>query len=247
MQKGHTKDFIFGTWPVIEALRSNRQIDKIMIQAGARSPQISEIIGLAKGSQIPFQMVPIDKLNRLCRKNHQGVIAYIAAVSYQRLDMLIPMVFEAGEEPFILILDRITDVRNIGAIARTAEAAGVHAIVVPTKGNARLGADAVKASAGALSRVNICREENLKDSIQFLKNSGLRIAALTEKTDSILWEQKLSGPLALLLGSEDEGISEAYLKLADAKLKIPMLGEIGSLNVSVAAGIACFEIVKSRS
>ncbi len=247
MQKGYSKDFIFGTWPVIEAIRSNRQIDKIMIQAGARSPQISEIIGLAKTSQIPFQMVPIDKLNRICRKNHQGVIAYIAAVSYQRLDMLIPMVFESGIDPFILILDRITDVRNIGAIARTAEAAGVDAIVVPSKGSARLGADAVKASAGALSRVNICREENLKDSIQFLKNSGLRIAALTEKTDSVLWEQKLSGPLALLLGSEDEGISEAYLKLADSKLKIPMLGEIGSLNVSVAAGIACFEIVKARS
>lgn len=245
-QADPTEGIIFGIWPVIEALKSGNEIERVLIQAGARSPQISEIFSQLKSRGIPYQIVPVEKLNRVTRKNHQGVIAFAAAVTYQKLAHILPMLFEAGIDPFILVLDKVTDVRNVGAIARSAEAAGVHAIVVPTRGNARLGADAVKASAGALTRLNICREDNLKETLQLMKESGLKIAAVTEKADSLLWNTVLKGPVGLLLGSEEEGISEAYLQMADVRLKIPMLGQIGSLNVSVAAGIVCFEVVRQR-
>lgn len=240
------EELIFGTWPVIEAIKAGNEIEKVLIQAGARSPQIVEIINLLKAKAVPFQMVPIEKLNRVTRKNHQGVIAYVAAVTYQKLSNILPMLYEAGMNPFLLVLDRVTDVRNVGAIARSAEAAGVHAIVVPSRGNARLGADAVKTSAGALARMNVCREDNLKTTIQYMKESGVKVVAITEKADGLIWNTNLDGPIALLLGSEEEGISDAYLSLADLKVKIPMLGEIGSLNVSVAAGITCFEVVRQR-
>lgn len=240
------QDMIFGTRPLIEAFRSGMEIEKILIQNGTKSPQILEILTLAKSHEVPYQLVPLEKLNRLTRKNHQGVIAFISPVVYQKIEFLIPMLFEAGETPFIIIMDKITDVRNFGAIARTAEAAGVQAILIPTRGSALITADAVKTSAGALTRINICREDNLKTSIDFLKKSGLKIAAITEKSDGLLWDADLNGPIALLMGSEETGISEAYLKMADFRLKIPMLGSIESLNVSVAAGIACFEIIRQR-
>ncbi|MBS4061142.1 MAG: 23S rRNA (guanosine(2251)-2'-O)-methyltransferase RlmB [Bacteroidetes bacterium] len=240
------QDMIFGTRPLIEAFRSGMEIEKILIQNGTKSPQILEILTLAKNHEVPYQLVPMEKLNRLTRKNHQGVVAFISPVVYQKIEFLIPMLFEAGETPFIIIMDKITDVRNFGAIARTAEASGVQAILIPTRGSALITADAVKTSAGALTRINICREDNLKTSIDFLKKSGLKIAAITEKSDGLLWDADLNGPVALLMGSEETGISEAYLKMADLRLKIPMLGSIESLNVSVAAGIACFEIIRQR-
>lgn len=247
MHFNHEKqDFLFGTHPIIEALRSGREIEKVMIQVGARSSQISEIIVLAKDREVPIQTVPQEKLNRITRQAHQGVIAFISPVVYQSIENLIPMLFDQGLVPFVIILDKITDVRNFGAIARTADAAGVHAIVVPSRGSALITADAVKTSAGALNTINICREDNLKTTITYLKNCGLRIAALTEKASANLWENDLSGPIALILGSEENGISDAYLKMADIQIKIPMLGTIESLNVSVAAGIACYEIVHQR-
>ncbi len=241
-----SNEFIYGIWPVIEALRAGTEIEKLLLQSGVRSPQLSEIMGLAKRLSVPFQWVPPEKLNRITRKNHQGVIAFMASVEYQKIEHLLPLLFEAGIDPFLLLLDKITDVRNIGAIARTAEAAGVHALLIPARGSALIGADAVKASAGALTRINICREDNLKDTIGLLKESGVKVVAISEKTDRLIWQSDLKGPIALLLGSEDQGVSPAYLELADEKLSIPMLGEIRSLNVSVAAGIACYEVVRNR-
>lgn len=245
-QENTQSAFIFGTRPLIEALKSGIEIEKVLIQSGSRSPQLSEVIRLTRERSVPYQMVPVEKLNRITRKNHQGVIAFTSAVVYQKLEYILPMLFEAGLTPFILILDKVTDVRNFGAIARTAEASGVHAIVFPTRGSALIGADAVKTSAGALTRINICREENLKTTIDFLKQSGLKIAAVSEKSDKQIWDNDLNGPIALILGSEETGISGAYLQMADLHLRIPMTGSIESLNVSVAAGVACYEVVRQR-
>jgi 23S rRNA (guanosine2251-2'-O)-methyltransferase len=239
-------DYIFGTHPIIEAMRSGKEMEKILIVQGTRSPQMSEIISMAKELQYPVQFVPIEKLNRITRKNHQGVLAFVSPISYQLIEQVIPMIYDEGRIPFILLLDRITDVRNFGAITRSAEAAGVDAIVVPSRGAALVNADAMKTSAGALSKINLCRVENLKTTIDFLKDSGLKIAAVSEKTERNAWENDLTGPIALLLGSEEDGISEAYLKKADIHVKFPMVGTVESLNVSVAAGIACFEILRQR-
>jgi 23S rRNA (guanosine2251-2'-O)-methyltransferase len=246
MNPTQSSDFIFGTWPVIEALRKGQEIEKILIVHGIRSAQISEITGLAKESNVPVQYVPVEKLNRITRKNHQSVIAFVSPVVYQTIEQLIPMIYDEGREPFILMLDRVTDVRNFGAIARSAEAAGVDAIVIPSRGSALITGDAVKTSAGALTRINVCRMDNLKTTIDFLKDSGLTIAAVSEKAEKLIWENELSGPIALILGSEEDGISDAYLKKADIHLKFPMTGKVASLNVSVASGLACFEVLRQR-
>jgi len=221
-------------------------MEKILVVQGMRSPQIAEVISMAKEFQYPVQFVPVEKLNRITRKNHQGVLAFISPINYQLIEQIIPMIYDEGRMPFILLLDRITDVRNFGAISRSAEASGVDAIVIPSRGSAMVNADAMKTSAGALSLINLCRVENLKTTIDFLKESGLKIAAVSEKTDLNAWENDLTGPIALLLGSEEDGISEAYLKKADIHVKFPMVGSVESLNVSVAAGIACFEVLRQR-
>lgn len=246
IQQQNNTDFIFGTHPIIEAMRNGNEMEKILIAQGTRSPQISEIIGLAKELQYPVQFVPVEKLNRVTRKNHQGVLAFVSPVSYQLIEQVIPMIYDEGRTPFILILDRITDVRNFGAICRSAEASGVDAVVVPSRGAAMVNADAMKTSAGALSKINLCRVDNIKITIDFLKESGLKIAAVSEKTELNAWENDLTGPIALILGSEEDGISEAYLKKVDIHVKFPMVGTVESLNVSVAAGIACFEILRQR-
>jgi 23S rRNA (guanosine2251-2'-O)-methyltransferase len=246
IQQQNNTDFIFGTHPIIEAMRNGNEMEKILIAQGTRSPQISEIIGLAKELQYPVQFVPVEKLNRVTRKNHQGVLAFVSPVSYQLIEQVIPMIYDEGRTPFILILDRITDVRNFGAICRSAEASGVDAVVVPSRGAAMVNADAMKTSAGALSKINLCRVDNIKITIDFLKESGLKIAAVSEKTELNAWENDLTGPIALILGSEEDGISDAYLKKVDIHVKFPMVGTVESLNVSVAAGIACFEILRQR-
>ncbi|MCR5013198.1 MAG: 23S rRNA (guanosine(2251)-2'-O)-methyltransferase RlmB [Bacteroidales bacterium] len=239
-------DMIFGVHPVLELIRSEKEIEKVFIQAGSRTMELSEIAHHCRAHQIPVQFVPVEKLNRLTRKNHQGVIAFICPIEYQSLERVIPMVFEAGRDPFVLLLDRVTDVRNFGAIARTAYAAGVDAIVIPSKGSALVNGDAMKTSAGALSYINVCRVENLKDAIDFLKASGLRVVGFTEKSHESLWKTDLTGPLCVMMGSEEDGISPALMSRLDQHLMIPMPGDIDSLNVSVATGIACFEVVRQR-
>jgi len=246
MEDNYKNNMVFGIHPVLELIRSQKEIEKVYIQGGTRSPEISEIANSCRANGVPVQFVPIEKMNRLTRKNHQGVVAFICPIEYQPLENVVSAIFEDGRDPFILMLDRVTDVRNFGAIARTAYAAGVDAIIIPNHGSALINGDAMKTSAGALSLINVCRVENLKDAIDFLKASGLRVVGFTEKAHDSLWQADLTGPLCVMMGSEEDGISPAYLKRLDDHLMIPMPGDIDSLNVSVATGVVCFEIVRQR-
>lgn len=238
---------IFGTRPVIEAIRAGKEIDKILIQANLSGELFSELKKLIHDNKISFQYVPVEKLNRITSKNHQGVIGYASAVEYYFIEEIIPQLFESGKTPLLLILDRITDVRNFGAIARTAECSGVNAIVIPSKGSAQINGDALKTSAGALHEIKICRSHNLKTTIDYLKESGLQLISCTEKADTDLYDVNFSLPSAIIMGSEEDGISGEYLKRSDHKVKIPMLGVIESLNVSVAAGVILYEAVRQRT
>ena len=244
MEDNYKNNMVFGIHPVLELTRSQKEIEKVYVQAGTRSPEISEIANFCRSNGIPVQYVPMEKMNRLTRKNHQGVVAFICPIEYQSIENVVQMVYDEGRDPFILMLDRVTDVRNFGAIARTAYAAGVDAIVIPSRGSALINGDAMKTSAGALSLINVCRVENMKDTIDFLKASGLRVVGFTEKADDSLWKADLTGPLCVMMGSEEDGISPAYLQRLDQHLMIPMPGDIDSLNVSVATGIVCFEVVR---
>ncbi len=244
--KKQKQDLIFGIHPVIEAIRSGKELEKVFVQKGVRSPVFKEMMQLLKEADIPYQFVPIEKLNRLSRKNHQGVIASISPIVFYDIEQLLPSIFEEGRDPMLLILDRITDVRNFGAILRTASCTGVDAVIIPSKNSAQLNAETIKSSAGALFKVPLCRSDNLKLTLDYLSNSGLQIVAATEKTETSLFEQELNGPIGLIMGSEGEGVSGEYLKRTDIKVKIPMLGEIASLNVSVAAGILLYEVFRQR-
>lgn len=242
----NTDDFIFGIRAVIEAIDSSKEIDKILLKKGSGGDLFKELFEKIREHQIPFQYVPQEKINRITRKNHQGVLAFISPVTFYELENFLPSVFEAGKNPLILVLDQVTDVRNFGAIVRTAECAGVDAIVIPEKGAARINADAVKTSAGALHLVPVCRTKDLKKSIVFLKESGLRITAATEKSSNNYTQADFTGPTAIVMGSEEKGIEQQILNLADAQLQIPILGKIESLNVSVAAGLLVYETVRQR-
>ena len=241
------EDFIFGTHAVIEAIESGQSCQKILLRKGLRSELSKELIDLLKKHNIPIQIVPEEKLNRITRKNHQGVIAFMSPVAFQNVQDVVIGLFETGKEPFIIVLDEITDVRNFGAIVRTAECAGVDAIVIPDKGSARIGADVVKTSAGAIYNVPICRTFDMKKSLLYLKDSGLTLIAATEKADQSVFNTELKGPVALLMGAEDTGISQWLLGLADVKLSIPIYGKIESLNVSVATSIIIYEIIRQRN
>ncbi|MCB2207854.1 MAG: 23S rRNA (guanosine(2251)-2'-O)-methyltransferase RlmB [Bacteroidetes bacterium] len=244
MKEDYKQDMVYGIRPVLEAIDSGKEVEKILIQKGLRSDNFAELMNLVKEANIPYQFVPMEKLHRVTRKNHQGVIAYISPIVFDNIEQIIPTIFEKGQIPLVLILDRITDVRNFGAILRTAEATGVHAVVIPSKSSAQLNSGTIKSSAGAIFKVPICRSENLKDTLDFLTDSGLKIVAATEKAADLYYRADLSGPLVLILGSEGEGVSGEYLKRATVHVKIPMLGEIESLNVSVAAGVLLYEIVR---
>jgi len=196
--------------------------------------------------KVPYQLVPVERIDRVTRKNHQGVVAYISPITYQQLDYVLPAIYEEGRIPFILILDGITDVRNFGAIARTAECSGVDAIIIPSKGAAQINSDAIKTSAGALHKIPVCRVESLRKTALFLQESGLKLYAATEKSDKNYFETEFTGPVALVMGSEDTGISNDMMKICDELVRIPIIGEIDSLNVSVAAGVLMYEITKQR-
>jgi 23S rRNA (guanosine2251-2'-O)-methyltransferase len=241
------ENFIFGIHPLIEALDSGEKPEKILIQKGLQGDNFMRLFHRIRQEKIPFQMVPVEKLNRITRKNHQGIIAFVSLVAYQPLQELLPMLYDRGKTPLLVMLDRVTDVRNLGAIARSVECAGAHAIIIQEKGTAPINADAIKASAGALSRIPICRENNLLESIAFLQASGIRVVACSERGDNTIYQDNLSVPTAIILGAEDKGISAACLKMSDARLRIPMQGHIGSLNVSVAAGVVLFEALRQRN
>ncbi|WP_192823520.1 23S rRNA (guanosine(2251)-2'-O)-methyltransferase RlmB [Rufibacter sp. LB8] len=246
--KSDKMEMVFGLRPILEALNAGKTIEKIYLLKGVNHSISQEITELAKAADIPISMVPAEKLDNLTRKNHQGAVAYLSAISYSPLDEIVASLFEKGKDPLLLVLDRVTDVRNFGAIARNAECMGVDAIVIPSRGAAQINADALKTSAGALNLIPVCREANLKDSLHFLKSSGYRIVACTEKAEETLTDKTidLTGPVAILMGSEEDGISPEYLKRADVRVKIPMTGQIQSLNVSVAAGIVLYEALRQR-
>lgn len=237
---------IFGIRPIIEAIHSGKEIDTLFIQKGLKGDTFSELWDLVRLHRVKYKHVPVEKLNRLTRKNHQGVFAFISPIIFHKTANIIPQLFEDGRTPLILVLDRITDVRNFGAIVRTAECAGVHAIIVPEKGSAAINGDAMKTSAGSLASLPICREFNLKATIDFLKQSGLQIVGCTEKTNQLIYEVDYQLPTAIVMGSEEDGISEEYLKLCDFKTKIPLVGSIESLNVSVSAGVILYEAIRQR-
>ena len=240
------KDLIFGIRAVIEAIQAGKDIDKILLRRDMTSELARELFAVMKDTVIPVQKVPIEKLNRITSKNHQGVIAFISPVTYQRIEDIIPAIYEEGRSPFLVVLDGITDVRNFGAIARTCECAGVDAIIVPAKGGAQINSDAIKTSAGALLSIPVCREEDLTDALKFIAASGIKLVAATEKATTDHTNTKLNNPLAIVMGSEEDGIAPENLRLCNETVRIPLVGKIESLNVSVAAGVLIYEALRQR-
>ena len=240
-------EMIFGTRSIIEAIKAGKEIDKILMKRDFQSELSKELFRTLKERNIPIQRVPVEKLDRITKKNHQGVIAILSSVTYQFLSDIVPYVYEQGKDPFILLLDGITDVRNFGAIARTCECAGVDALVIPSKGSVTVNADAMKTSAGALHTLPVCKEKSIQEAITFLKNSGFKIIAATEKGNELYTTVNYEGPIAVVMGSEDKGIATDNLRLCDHLVTIPQFGTISSLNVSVAAGIILYEVVRTRS
>ena len=247
VRKYNADEMVFGTRAIIETIHAGKEIDKLFLQKGLKNELSTELIELVKERNIPFTTVPAEKLDRITRKNHQGSICFISAVQYASLDHIVSQCYENAKIPLVLVLDGITDVRNIGAIARSAECFGVDAIVVPTRGTASLNSDAMKTSAGALSHIPVCREEKLSDVLQYLLDSGISIVAATEKADKQVQELDFSQPTAILMGSEDTGISSEHLRLVSDSAKIDLVGKISSLNVSVAAGVFLYEAKRQRA
>jgi 23S rRNA (guanosine2251-2'-O)-methyltransferase len=241
-----SENYIFGIHAVLEAAQAGKDVDKVLVRRGAGSDLLKKLLGVLSRMDIPVQMVPVEKLNRITGKNHQGVIAFLSEVSYVDITSLLPSIFEKGEDPLILLLDGVSDVRNFGAIARSAECAGVHAIVIPASGSAAINADAIKTSAGALHRIPVCRHRDLLTVMRFLKESGLSLFAATEKASDSMHAVDMTGPAGLIMGSEDTGISAQLLKISDSWVSIPMQGKIASLNVSVATGVILFEMLRQR-
>lgn len=239
-------EMIFGIRAVIEAVEAGKEIDKVLVKKELQGDLAKELFSVLKDAGVLIQKVPVERLNRITRKNHQGVVAFISSVTYQSLENLIPGLYEEGKVPLLVVLDGITDVRNFGAIARTCECAGVHAIVIPQRGSVTVNADAVKTSAGALHTLPVCRVRNLYEALRFLQNSGIRLVAATEKADQSYTEVSYTDPTAIILGAEDTGISADSLRICDQMVKIPQFGTIGSLNVSVAAGVMIYEAIRQR-
>lgn len=237
---------IFGIRAVIEAIEAGKDIDKVMVKRELSGDLFMELLQLVRTYEIPMQKVPVERIDRFTRKNHQGVIAFTSAVTYQRLEHIVPLLYEEGKTPLILVLDGLTDVRNFGAIARTCEVAGVDAIVIPERGSVTVNADAIKTSAGALHTIPVCREQSLKEAIVFLRNSGIKVVAATEKAASYYTESDFTVPVAIVMGAEDMGVAADNLRVSDELVRIPQIGTIQSLNVSVAAGVLIYEVVRQR-
>lgn len=242
----HTDDYIFGIRAIIEAIRFGKQVDKILMKIGQNNELTQELTELIRQNGIPVQRVPVERLDRITRKNHQGVIALMSPIAFCKIEDVVAQAFEKGKMPFVVALDGVTDVRNFGAIVRSAECAGVDAIVVPEKGASRIGPDAVKTSAGALHKVPVCRTSSMKKTLQMLMDSGLKVCGATEKTDNLYYNQDLTGPVCLVMGAEDTGLSDDVMRLCEPLVKIPILGEIESLNVSAAAAVLLYEVVRQR-
>ncbi|MCH4823960.1 23S rRNA (guanosine(2251)-2'-O)-methyltransferase RlmB [Gramella lutea] len=237
---------IFGIRTVIEAIESGKSIEKIFVQKGISGPLFQELNRLLKKENISVSYVPVEKLNKLSKGNHQGVVANISPISFIQLEELVENSQNSTTTPLFLLLDGLTDVRNFGAIIRTAECCGVTGIIIPEKGSAPINADTVKTSAGAVFKIPICKVNHIKDAVFHLQTYGIKMVAATEKTNDILFDLELNQPLGIIMGNEEKGVSNSILKAADFKAKLPMLGNIASLNVSVACGAFLYEVVRQR-
>lgn len=239
-------EYIFGLRPVIEAIEAGKEIDKLLVKKDLGGDLSKELLDVARSHGVLVQRVPVQRIDRITRKNHQGVLALLSAVTYYSLDTLVPQLYEEGVNPFVVVLDGVTDVRNFGAIARTCECAGVNAIIIPERNSVSVNADAVKTSAGALNYIPVCREHNLVGAVKFLRDSGYKIVGTSDKNSSNYTKCDYTQPVALVLGSEDTGISPEVMNLCDNRVVIPEFGQINSLNVSVAAGVMIYEVVRQR-
>lgn len=237
---------IFGRHPVLEAIQNGTSISKLMLQTGTKGEFEKELRHSLKGRNIPIQYVPKEKLNRVTGKNHQGIIGFIALVDFYKLEDVLPQAFENSTNPLFLLLDSITDVRNVGAIARSAEIAGVTAMIIPQKGFAEINADAIKASAGALTSLTLCRESSIAAAIDLLKLSGIKVVASDLNAEKMIHDVEMVDPLAIVIGSEGTGVSTPILRKADDRFIIPQKGTIDSFNVSVATGIMLYEVMRQR-
>lgn len=240
------KLMVFGIHPVADSADAGRVFERIFLQRDSKNPSLRALRRLLESKGIAYSLVPVEKLNRLTRGNHQGVVGFLSLVEYTRIEDVVHGLFTNKVHPLIVMLDRVTDVRNFGAVCRTAESMGVGAVVVPESGGAMIHGDAMRASAGALGRITVCREHNLKKVLEFLHDSGFLIMGCTEKAEKNVYEQDLNRPVCLVLGSEEDGISPEYLRRCDVQVKIPMIGETASLNVSVAAAIMMYEVRRQQ-
>lgn len=237
---------IFGLRAVIEAIHAERTIDKVFLQKGLKGELFLELESLLRKHSINSSYVPIEKLNRLTKNNHQGAVAQISPISFYDLDALVEQTIESGATPLFLLLDQLSDVRNFGAIIRTAECTGVNGIIIQKKGGAPVNGDTIKTSAGAVFKVPICKVDHIKDAMFHMQASGIKVIAATEKTENTIYDVSFKGPCAIIMGSEGRGINPSVLKLVDEKAKLPLLGEIESLNVSVACGAFLYEALRQR-
>ncbi len=238
---------IYGIRSIIEAIKSNESIDKIFLQKGLKGPLFSELEQLCRKERLNVSYVPIEKLNRLTKENHQGAVAQIAPINFWDIEELVENILSKNKAPLFLILDQLSDVRNFGAIVRTAECTGVDGIIIQKKGGAPVNADAIKTSAGAMFKIPICKVDHIKDAVYHLQASEINVLAATEKTDKVIYDMNLNQPLAIIMGSEGKGINPSVVKICDGSLKLPILGDIDSLNVSVACGAILYEVVRQRS
>lgn len=240
------RTYVYGFRAVTEAIRSGREIEKCLIRRGLRGELYGELFTLIRERNIPFQFVPEEKINRITRRNHQGVLAFLSEIEYQRLDQIIPGLYESGKVPFLIALDEVSDVRNFGAIARTAECGGVHAIVIPQKGSAMITPEAVKTSAGALCRIPVCRVPSMPMALDFLRKSGLQLTGTSGTANRDYRDTDYTSPTCIIMGPEEQGLNPSLLKMMDVVVRIPVMGQIESLNVSVAAGVMIYEVLRQR-
>lgn len=246
MNNEKKNDFIFGLRPVIEAIEAGKTIDKIFVQNALQGSVYIELKQILAKHNVRPNYVPLEKLNRFTKKNHQGVVAFISEIPFYKTEDILPQIYEKGKVPFILILDRLTDVRNFGAVCRTAECVGIDAIIIPEKGAAPINSDAIKTSAGAIYNIKICKEKNLAHTVDFLQQSGVSVFAATEKAQKLIYEINFKDPCAIIMGNEETGISKEVLHHSDEKMKLPILGKTESLNVSVACGAILYEAMRQR-
>tara|TARA_B110000003_G_C16571928_1_gene504659 strand:- start:300 stop:1037 length:738 start_codon:yes stop_codon:yes gene_type:complete len=238
---------LFGIYPIIEALKAKQTIDKAYVQKGLQNPKIDAIVADLEVLNTTISYVPLEKMEKLCRSNHQGIILISSPIEFVTLETMVEAVLESEKTPLFLILDQISDVRNFGAILRTAECTGVDGVIIQKKGGAPVSGDTVKTSAGAIFNIPICKVDHIKDAIYYLQGSGITTIAATEKTQDTIYNLELKKPMAIIMGSEGLGVSKSVLSIVDKKASLPLLGVINSLNVSVACGAFLYEVVRQRS